>query len=124
MKLAGSSTMMRTLVPVCFFLRKDSQGNLPVSIGISSALAPDALKMFVSTIPGCTLQMKSFGFSTAKYSIIFTCATLELKYPERPAVNLAGKTKAPAVRAYTAAPEGFAFGKKACERTTIDLTFV
>jgi hypothetical protein len=68
--------------------------------------------------------MNRFGFSTAKYSITLTCAILELRYAERPAVIVVGKAIAPEDRAYTQAPLEFAVGKNACVRTTIDLTFV
>ena len=51
----------------------------PESIGSVSSLAPDFRNIPVSTIPGCTLAPKMFGFSAARNSNVFTAASFEVK---------------------------------------------
>lgn len=52
---------------------------VPSSIGKDFGSAPLRFNIAVSTIPGCTATANREGFSTAKYSIIFACAILEVK---------------------------------------------
>ena len=98
--------------------------NSPESIGSVSGLAPDFRNISVSTIPGCTLATKMFGFSAARNSNVFTAASFEVKYPESPGVPTGGKTRAPAVTPSIDACVLLATGRKAVAAMMIDFTLV
>ena len=87
--------------------------NSPESIGSVSGLAPDFRNIPVSTIPGCTLATKMFGFSAARNSNVFAAASFEVKYADNPGVPTGGKTRAPAVILSIDACVLLAVGRKA-----------
>ena len=102
--------------------------NSPESIGSVSSLAPDFRNIPVSTIPGCTLATKTFGFSAARNSNVFTAASFEVKYAESPAespgVPSGGKTRAPDVTPSIDACVLLAVGRKAVAAMMTDFTLV
>lgn len=105
--------------------RESHPGNHgPVSIGITSALPPLFRNMSVSTMPGCMLATKMFGFSAARNSRNLTCASFELTYAERPGSIAGGRALAPVVTPRIAAWDGLAEGRKAFAVSITPLTLV
>jgi hypothetical protein len=82
------------------------------------------LKVSVSTIPGCKLATKTFGFSDARNSRNLIKANLEPMYADSPGNIEVGRAAVPVVTPKMVAWAGFAVGRKTLAATIGPFTFV